>query len=194
MSILLTEGFPNGRKRVTPRTIDPEADVKSIRFYVKDILYGNGITSSIRIVLGLMFVFSGYFKALDPGSFGGVVKMYNILPEVMAPYAAIIVPCLELIAGLGLLVGFRIKSSALVLMVLMAMFTVFISVNVYRGERFDCGCFELKRLGIGISEDVSFKLVVRDLIILFFIGLVFAADRHLFSIENMIEKKKLENL
>ena len=46
----------------------------------------------------------------------------------------------------------------------------------------------------GIKEEIGIPLLIRDLIIVLFIMLVFYAKRHLFSLEGLIEKKRLKDI
>src|SRR4030042_5107867 len=145
---------------------------------MRSMRYGNRVTTVIRFLLGGMLVFSGVLKIFEPDSFAEVIARYDIIPGIVTPYAAVIIPVLEVLLGLLLIVGFRIRASACLSMILMAVFTVAVAVTLARGRRFDCGCFEAKRIGLEFDEIVSSWLVIRDLI--FFIGfaLVYRAQRH----------------
>ena len=161
------------------------------RFYTS-ILYGNKFIAIVRIFLGMMFIFSGIFKAIDPYSFSKVIILYKIIPEIVVPYAAIVVPYVELMVGSLLIIGFRIRSVSFISILLMIVFTIAITVNVIRGESFDCGCFELSRFGI--NEDVSVKLIIRDIVILVVFYIIFSAEKHFFSLDNTLEKDELTHL
>jgi uncharacterized membrane protein YphA (DoxX/SURF4 family) len=165
-----------------------------IRKALNSTLYGNRLTVMIRMVLGAMLIFTGSMKITDPASFGQMVAMYDILPEILVPYAASLIPALELILGLSLFIGIKVRASAGLAALLMAAFIVFISVNVFRGRSFECGCFQLRLLGLGFSENVSPWLVLRDCVLLIGFAIVFWADRHLLSLENFRERVRLSNL
>jgi uncharacterized membrane protein YphA (DoxX/SURF4 family) len=159
---------------------------------VRNTAYGNTITTVFRITLGALFLYSGFFKALDFEAFGRVVAMYGILPEVLIPYAAVFLPALELTVGALLAAGYRVRASALVTMALLAVFSVAIGINVARGKSFDCGCLELSRLGI--SENVSPYIVVRNIVLILALLLVFRAKKHVLSLDDRIEKDRLSHL
>jgi uncharacterized membrane protein YphA (DoxX/SURF4 family) len=141
-----------------------------------------------------MLLFTGCVKLLDPESFGGLIAGYDILPSVLVPYAAVWVPVFEAVIGVLLVIGYKIRASAMTAIFLMALFIVFVSVNLIRGRSFDCGCFGLSRIGLGIQEEISAWVVIRDLFFLAAFALVFSAERHLFSLENYREKMRLKNL
>jgi putative oxidoreductase len=166
--------------------------IKLLKKITISILYGNRLVAFFRIIMGMLFIFSGIFKVIDLHAFGTVIMKYNIIPEITVPYAAILLPFLELIVGLFLVTGFRIKTASLISMALMILFSVVISVNVIKGESFDCGCFELSRFGI--NEDISVRLIVRDMIFLIILIITYNAKRHYYSLDNIIEKSELTNL
>ena len=146
------------------------------------------------MALGAMLVLTGAIKVTDPASFGQIVARYEILPALLVPYAASFIPALEVILGLTLLIGIKVRASAAIATLLMTAFIVFISVNVFRGRSFECGCFQLHLLGIGLAEKVSPWLVLRNCIFLAGYAVLFSADRHLLSLQNFAEKIRLKNL
>ncbi|HNW28128.1 MAG TPA: MauE/DoxX family redox-associated membrane protein [Spirochaetota bacterium] len=165
-----------------------------IRKAVTSTLYGNRFTVLIRVALGAMLAFTGAVKMTDPASFGQIVARYGILPAELVPYAASFIPPLELILGLALLIGIKVRAAAALSVLLMTAFIAFLAVNMFRGRSFDCGCFPVHLLGIGLGEKVGPWLLLRNCVFLACFALVYRADRHLFSLENFIEKVRLNNL
>jgi putative oxidoreductase len=161
---------------------------------INSTLYGNRLTSAIRIAMGLLLVVSGALKLPDPGQFAQVIMRYDIVPADLAPYAAVLVPALETLLGLLLVIGYRVRAAALIAAAMMLAFGAFIAANVARGRSFDCGCFELGRLGIEFGETVSVGLVARDLLLAAGFALVACAQRHLYSLEYLVERIRLKNL
>ncbi len=159
---------------------------------INNIIYGNSLTGILRIIMGTLFIYSGFFKALDLESFGRVIILYDISPEVLVPYAAIILPFMELVVGMLLVFGYRIKASALITILLMIFWIIIISINVYRGKNFDCGCFETSRFGL--KEEIGISLIVRDTIFLIILFLIFQARQHSFSFDKVIEERNLRQL
>lgn len=157
-----------------------------------DFLYGNRLTLVIRILLGIMFIFSAWFKIADPYSFSITLQRYNIIPEILIPYASIIIPFIELTLGLLLIAGFMTRASSFLAAMLMIVFIIAISINIFRGENFDCGCLEISRLGI--SENVGWPVVLRDFIFIALLYPVFTAERHILSVDTLLEKKRLNQL
>ncbi|MBN2040169.1 MAG: DoxX family membrane protein [Spirochaetes bacterium] len=166
--------------------------MRHIKNFITNTLYGNSITAMLRIFLGLLFIYSGFFKALDPGNFARIILQYDVFPEILAPYGAIVMPFLEMVIGILLLSGFRIKSTSLLSSFLLTFFIIIISINVYRGNTFNCGCFELNRFEI--SEEIGIPLIIRDIVFLLMQLLVLCAKRQPFSIDKIIEEKNLSSL
>jgi uncharacterized membrane protein YphA (DoxX/SURF4 family) len=166
--------------------------IKNLFSFANNTAYGNSITALLRIIMGLLFLYSGFFKAIDPENFAKAIILYDISPEVLVPYIAVVIPYIELIIGLLLLFGYKIKSSSFFSMILMLFWIIIISISIYRGKSFDCGCFELKQFGI--TEDIAFPIVFRDIVFLCILLLIFNARKHILSIDKLIERSRLRNL
>jgi putative oxidoreductase len=160
--------------------------------FLNSILYGNIILSIIRLFLGLLFIYSGIFKVIDLENFSRIMFRYDIAPEILVPYGTIFFSFLELILGVLLLTGYKIKAASLVSMVLMLFFIIIISINIYRENSFDCGCFELNRFGI--KEEIGYSVIIRDAIFLLLSFLVLRAKKQILSIENFLDKQNLKHL
>lgn len=166
----------------------------AVRNIMHDFIYGNAATMVLRVALGAMFLFSGMMKALDPESFARIIALYDLLPSALVPYAAIVIPYLELVLGLAFVVGYKIKGASILSVLLMIVFSAGIAVNLYRGNNFECGCFELHRLGLGLEERISYALVARDLLLMICFIVLFVAKKHVLSVEHYLEKRGLRKL
>jgi len=95
-----------------------------------------------RLVLAATFLFAGVSKLRDPVAFADEIGNYELLPQ-LAPYVAIVLPMLEVVAGLTLLLAPRLwqRAAALVCASLMAAFTFAAVSALVRGLNIDCGCF-----------------------------------------------------
>jgi uncharacterized membrane protein YphA (DoxX/SURF4 family) len=96
----------------------------------------------VRLPLAALFVIAGVLKLGDPTQFAIDVHNYMLLPD-LAPYLAVLLPYVEIGAGLGLLLLPRAwrQASALVILGLMLMFTVAVGSALQRHLNVDCGCF-----------------------------------------------------
>ena len=106
------------------------------------------ISSSIQIFVGLIFIFSGLIKLNDPVGFSYKLEEYfsrdvfNIpVLNKHALFIALVLPSLEILLGLALLIGYKIKSTLLFILILTLFFTFLTFYSAYFEKVTDCGCF-----------------------------------------------------
>ncbi len=99
-----------------------------------------------RIIVGLVFMFSGAVKAVDP--LGSAYKLSDYFQsfhlEFLQPASlvlAIILFTAEFISGFSVLSGYRQKTGIWGVMILMAIFTPLTLVLAISNPVSDCGCF-----------------------------------------------------
>lgn len=99
-----------------------------------------------RIIIGIVFIFSGTVKAIDP--LGTVYKFQDyfqafhlgFLKEISLPLA-ILLCTFEFIAGFSVLFNIRQKTGIWMVMILMAVFTPLTFILALTNPVSDCGCF-----------------------------------------------------
>lgn len=99
-----------------------------------------------RIIIGLVFVFSGVVKAIDP--LGSAYKFHdyfqafnlNFLNSLSLPLA-ILMCTAEFISGFALLTGFRLKTGMWGIFILLVIFTPITFILALTNPVSDCGCF-----------------------------------------------------
>ncbi|MDR1346922.1 MAG: DoxX family protein [Prevotellaceae bacterium] len=100
-----------------------------------------------RILIGLLFVFSGYVKAIDPLGFTYKLGEYfeSLHLEFLSPLAlvfSILIIAAELAMGLCLLARVRMKLVAWCVLLFMSFFTILTFYIAVKGDVVkDCGCF-----------------------------------------------------
>lgn len=99
-----------------------------------------------RILVGIVFIFSGFVKAIDPlGSTYKFIDYFNAFHigffEPFALPLAIALSCIELLLGISLFMGYRMKLSSWVLLMFMSFFTVLTFILALTNPVHDCGCF-----------------------------------------------------
>ncbi|MEE8541793.1 MAG: MauE/DoxX family redox-associated membrane protein [Desulfobacterales bacterium] len=122
---------------------------------------------AVRWFIGALFVFASYHKILDPAHFAKIVYGYYLFPDVSINLIAIILPPVELFAGLALILGIYPRSASLIINLMLFGFIIAIGLNLIRGQQFDCGCFSFDEQGYGSSAG---GLLLRD-ILYFVLGL-----------------------
>lgn len=111
--------------------------------------------------LGLLFLYAGVQKIMDPYGFAKTIYGYGILPGELVNLTAIVLPWVEVVAGGALVLGICPVSSAGVTSGLLCLFLVALVYNIARGYTFDCGCF-----GSGGDETTGWNTVWRDVAML----------------------------
>lgn len=112
----------------------------------------------VRIALGAVFVAAAAPKILRPDEFADSINNYHILPYFLINLSAIALPWVELLFGLFLIFGFRVKAASLATTLLLLVFLAAIISAWARGINISCGCFGT---GKG-SPPISWHEVVRD--------------------------------
>jgi len=94
-----------------------------------------------RLVLGVVLLLAGYLKAQSPSKAQMAVRAYRLLPVGIANFFGLVLPWLEIGAGILLIVGIAVRYSSLFGGALMLLFVGAISQAWARGLSIDCGCF-----------------------------------------------------
>jgi hypothetical protein len=99
-----------------------------------------------RLIVGVVFIFSGFVKAVDP--LGSAYKFADYFTafklgflEFLALPMGIFLSAFELILGLTLILGYRRKTMFTILMWFMSFFTLLTFVLALFNPVSDCGCF-----------------------------------------------------
>ncbi len=125
-----------------------------------------------RLLIGLIFLFSGFVKAVDPK--GGAIKISEYLEVIglhntdnIGIILAIVLAAVEFILGFHLVVSFKIKYVALPTLLFMIGFTILTFFIAIFEPVSDCGCF-----GDAIKLS-NWETLVKNLLILPFSLLVY---------------------
>lgn len=99
------------------------------------------IEFSMRWILGLTFIVASIHKIAEPAEFAKIIYGYDLFPQLSINLLAIVLPFVELLTGLSLILNIYSKAATIIAGILMAAFTLAISINMARGHKFECGCF-----------------------------------------------------
>ncbi len=94
-----------------------------------------------RLILGGLFIIAGLGKIAIPEAFAKEISNYQLLPSSLVNLMAVTLPWLEVVAGIFLVVGIRIKASAAIIGTLLIIFLGGILWAMSQGLKIDCGCF-----------------------------------------------------
>ncbi len=111
-----------------------------------------------RLILGAILIYSSIDKIADPANFARDIRNYSVPILGLDNLMAMVLPWLELIAGLALLSGIMLDGAAMVTMLMMSIFIVAISQAMLRGIDIECGC------GLKDGEMIGGQKIIEDLI------------------------------
>lgn len=129
--------------------------------------------AAVRISLGAIFIYAAVPKLADPVAFAGSVANYQILPYFWNYLAAAVLPFLELICGVLLVTGFRVRTGALIIAAMNLAFIAALVSVIARGLDIDCGCFKQ-----GGSKTSPWLALARDVVFLAMTALVLRFERY----------------
>ena len=145
-------------------------------------------TNIVRVLTGLLFIFSGFIKANDSLGFAYKLVEYfevfgtHFLIPIALPLAMFI--CIfEIVLGFTLLMGARIKLTLWLLLLMIVFFTFLTFYSAYYQKVLSCGCFGD---AIPLTPWQSFT---KDLILLVMIIILFIGKQYI----NPIVGKRFEN-
>ncbi|MEO7924650.1 MAG: BT_3928 family protein [Chitinophagaceae bacterium] len=129
-----------------------------------------------RVIVGLLFIFSGLVKANDP--LGLSYKMQEFFElwgfarfNSWTLLMSVLMNAFEIIAGFALLLGWRIRLFSWLLLLLIIFFTFLTGYAFLSGQFKNCGCFGDC---LPITPQTSF---LKDLLLLVLIGFLFWKQR-----------------
>lgn len=131
-----------------------------------------------RLIVGLLFIFSGLVKANDP--LGLNYKMHEFF-EIWGVTGfnswslafAVLMNAFEIIAGFALLLGWRIRLFSWLLLLLILFFTFLTGYTYITGKPANCGCFGDC---LPISSQTSF---LKDVVLTILIAFIFFNRRYI---------------
>lgn len=102
----------------------------------------------VRIVVGILFIISGFIKLNDPVGFSYKLQEYfspGVLDlEFLSPFAlgiAILLVITEVILGIALIIGYMRRLTLALLLIMILFFTFLTFYSAYFNKVTDCGCF-----------------------------------------------------
>jgi len=144
---------------------------------IKKIISNQYLLFLFRVIVGLIFIYSGIIKIIDTQGFSNSIYNYKLLPDLLINFLAVILPWIELITGLLLLLGITIKENALIINALLIIFIIAIIINLFRGLDINCGCF-----GTGNGTKIGLTKLIENFLLLIMGILLMIFDSRILSI------------
>ena len=130
------------------------------------------VNLSIRIFMGLVFIYASYSKIIDPLSFSQNIHNYGVTPIFIENIIALTLPLVELFIGIGLIFKIKYEASLDISIALMVIFIILISQAYIRGKSIDCGCFlnEVSAVDAEAKRFDMLKRIFEDIVFLILLG------------------------
>jgi uncharacterized membrane protein YphA (DoxX/SURF4 family) len=109
---------------------------------VRKLIDNDLLTLACRLLIGGMFIYAAVYKIIEPGSFAKSIWYYHLVPGNLINLMALVLPWLEMLAGLALIIGVFYRGAVLWVNLMMIVFIIALTTTISRGINIDCGCFK----------------------------------------------------
>lgn len=107
----------------------------------KALLFHRTTVRGAQLVIGVLMGWAALAKIGNLPAFAAQVHNFRVVPVASENFFALTLPWIELVAALSLVLAVRARAGAIVVSVLLAVFTAGVIAAVARGLDFECGCF-----------------------------------------------------
>lgn len=148
-----------------------------------------------RVIVGGIFVLAGVGKVGNPGEFADSVRAFHILPPDLVLAYALIVPWLEILAGVYLIVGFMSKLAAALVIFLLLNFIVAIADALVTGNTaHPCGCFgsnpNVVVAWLSGGNTVTTWDLIRDILLVLLAAAILLRGTGAFGIDSLLARRR----
>lgn len=140
-----------------------------------------------RLYLAFVFLLACFHKIAHPDQFAVDVATYQFLPLFTINLFAIVLPWVELGAGLLLVVGWKSRAASAMVALMMLAFIVALLSALSRGLNMSCGCFASN--AVANEDPISGWTVLRDSAWLSLALYVLVFDRRPLGLERLLSRK-----
>jgi len=147
---------------------------------IRNLLTHPYLALVLRLYIAGLFIYAGMYKINYAAEFAEMIASYRLVPHWGVNFMAVTMPWIEVICGILLVCGIRVRSAIVVAGGLLVMFTLAIAVNLIWQAPISCGCFHT------LEDTISWKTLVRDLIWIAMAVQVYFCD-HVFRLERKLD-------
>lgn len=145
-----------------------------------------------RWFLGITFIYASLCKIYMPMQFAIVIHNYQLVPDTIARFLAILFPWFELICGILLLIGLFVPGAIRIIIGMLIIFIGAISIDLVRGIDINCGCFSNCFTNQPDSQSLKHALIMDLIYLVFTLPVLFFQDKWL-SIDHRKKTKSFGN-
>jgi len=133
----------------------------------KVLLYSPWVYPISRLVIGLLFIWAGGVKLVEPKVFARNLSQYGLVPEPLLIPTAIGLPLVEVLAGIGLILD--VGLSLWIIAGLLIAFLMILGYGLVNNLDVDCGCFSTSELAARGALEAAFFRDVALLLVVFYL-------------------------
>jgi len=123
-----------------------------------------------RIIVAVVFIGAAVPKILAPHEFAVAIFRYQVAPYPTVNIGAVLMPWIELVAGITILFIPRMRdAAAAIIFGMLAFFAVAIMSAIFRGIDIGCGCFSVNPH----AQTISGLSIIRNMTLMALTALVF---------------------
>jgi uncharacterized membrane protein YphA (DoxX/SURF4 family) len=141
------------------------------------------VAIGFRFALAAVFLLAGLAKLPRRRDFVAVVRAYELLPSRWVSPVAGAIPMLELGLAAALSAGAATRWVAMLVVIVLVVFSAAVGVNLARGRQLDCGCF-----AVGAPRRLTWLLVARNAVLAAMASVVFVADARVFGVDEVVRR------
>jgi putative oxidoreductase len=112
----------------------------------------------LRVYLAGIFIYASLHKIIFPAEFADNIAAYLLVPHWLVNPLAVFMPWLELVSGLFLLAGVRVRAACVLICGMLVMFILAIVWALILDTPIGCGCFQ------SVGDAISWWTVLRDVV------------------------------
>ena len=131
-----------------------------------------------------IFIAFGIEKIFEPAKFANEIGNYQMLPQFLLNIVALILPWIELISGLLLISGVRLKANSAIIGSLLLFFIIAIAIAMARGLSINCGCSSSN------AQMVGFPKILENTGLLLTCVLIFIYPNSKFALEKFAKNEE----